>query len=181
MVELRINAIDAAGAFVGDIYLDQNSPVTQVLSSDNMRTFSASSYQVVHKSLYKSMPIPTRLADTAFVVSVRWLEQHDTSILVWLTFTNDNNALDESITKSLRDAVDMDKQLLKYYEARSLRKLDFFEVKDMQACCCMFDCGDPDMIKTFYRAHITSVNYIESTARVRYVDFGNEDDISFDK
>ena len=58
---------------------------------------------------------------------------------------------------------------------KALRRLDVAEILEGALCCCIF------FDKHVYRARILSVNFLELTARVFYVDFGNHENMAFDE
>ena len=58
---------------------------------------------------------------------------------------------------------------------KALRRLEVAEIREGALCCCIF------FDKHVYRARIVSVNFLELTARVFYVDFGNHENMAFDE
>ena len=58
---------------------------------------------------------------------------------------------------------------------KALRRLDVAEIREGALCCFIFF----DM--HVYRARILSVNFLELTARVFYIDFGNQENMAFDE
>ena len=70
---------------------------------------------------------------------------------------------------------DMQLRYKELYETGKLKRMEINKIDVDVPCCCLFT----DM--ELYRAVVTYVNYIERTVRIRYVDYGNEEQVGFDE
>ncbi len=69
----------------------------------------------------------------------------------------------------------MQAEFIQSLESGSLQKMNISNIHENKYCVCEWTDN------TFYRAIILKCDYVNFTADVRYIDFGNEEQISFNK
>ena len=69
----------------------------------------------------------------------------------------------------------MQTEFIQSLESGSLQKMNILNIHENKYCVCEWT------ENTFYRAIILKCDYVNFTADVRYIDFGNDEQISFNK
>ncbi len=83
--------------------------------------------------------------------------------------TND----DQFSLKIENDSLDsIHNELISLYESNLLKNMEIEDIAQGVPCCCLYN-------ELIYRTKITSVNFLDLKARVLYVDYGNEEEVSF--
>ena len=69
----------------------------------------------------------------------------------------------------------MQEEFIQAHASGTLKPIDFDSIHENKVCICSWQDG------TFYRAIILKVDYVAYTAYVKYIDFGNEESIDFNR
>jgi len=89
---------------------------------------------------------------------------------------NSNSIEDiQRLQKNQKTFDNMQKEFVNSVESESLQRMNISNIYENMYCVCEWQ------DKVYYRAIILKCDYANFTAHVRYIDFGNEESVDFDK
>ncbi|CAF0720767.1 unnamed protein product [Brachionus calyciflorus] len=132
------------------------------------------SKHILNKSFDKNskLEIPQSLNQQHVQINLTWIDDIDQ---VWIQFPIiENDSLPDEIRENSEKYAEIQDTITQLYHTKNLRNLKLEDIEPNKLCCSFFS---QDL--NVYRAVILSVNYFEKNAKVKYIDFGNEETVSF--